>query len=55
VFASDFDITHKYHILAKTNMVREFGEYLPKSFQPLPKLKQTSRVIHQEPDFKNYE
>jgi hypothetical protein len=54
VLASDFDVNQNHHIMAKTNMIREFGEYLPKSFQPLPKLKPTSRVIHQEPDFKNY-
>jgi phage terminase large subunit-like protein len=29
ILAKDFDINHEYHILAKTNMIREFGEFLP--------------------------
>ena len=29
ILAKDFDVTHTHHILAKTNMVREFGEFLP--------------------------
>lgn len=38
------------HILAKTNMIWEFGEYLPKYVKPLPKkTKLDVRVAHQEP------
>jgi len=28
ILAKDFDIKHNYHILSKTNMIREFGEFL---------------------------
>ena len=56
ILAKDFDIEYKYHILAKKNMVWEFGDYLPddlkikksdkKSDKKLPK------IHHQEPIFK---
>lgn len=29
ILAKDFDVSAKHHILVKTNMVREFGDYLP--------------------------
>lgn len=29
ILASKFDVNTKYDILGKTNMVREFGEFLP--------------------------
>jgi hypothetical protein len=51
ILAKDFNINLRYHILAKTNMIREFGEFLPNelkishkktySINPLP--------VHQEP------
>ena len=51
VLAKDFDITKNYHILAKGNMVREFGEFLPEEL----KIKKVKRVfpkpIHEEPKF----
>lgn len=28
ILANDFDVNKKYHILVKTNMIREFREYL---------------------------
>lgn len=29
ILTKNFDVDKKYHVLAKTNMVREYGEYLP--------------------------
>mgnify|MGYP000361941095 CR=1 FL=1 len=54
ILASDFNITQTYHILAKTNMVREFGEFLPKDLQLHKKEKKkiTKTPTHQDPKFK---
>ena len=50
VLASGFDVSQKLHILAKTNMVWEFGGFLPdsikKPFEPKPII-----PTHQEPIF----
>ena len=53
VLAKDFDVNHSYHILAKTNMIREFGEFLPDYLKPNKPKKQKSdiRIIHQDPQF----
>lgn len=51
VLAKDFDIDHNYHILAKTNMIREFGEFLPNEIKPQKKAKQSVKPFHQEPKF----
>jgi hypothetical protein len=53
ILAKDFDMNHKYHILAKTNMVREFGEFLPDQLKPQKINKQSSNnpPVHQEPKF----
>lgn len=52
ILAKDFDVTHKHHILAKTNMIREFGEFLPKELKPQKKNKRTDiNPVHQEPIF----
>lgn len=47
ILAKDFDITKNYHILAKTNMVREFSEYLPEELKPKKKEKQNITPVHQ--------
>lgn len=55
MLAKDFDINHKYHTLAKTNMVREFGTFLPDHLKPK---KQSNKrlgnddLMHQDPVFK---
>jgi len=54
ILAKVFDINHEYHILAKINMVREFGEYLSDNLKPVKKVKSAIKVNHQEPDFSNY-
>ena len=52
ILAKKFDINYKYHILAKTNMVREFGEFLPDELKPKKKeKKQVKLLIHQNPVF----
>jgi len=52
ILAKDFDINTTYHILAKTNMVREFGEYLPSNLKLSKKQKLfTDDPVHQEPKF----
>lgn len=50
LLANDFDVSKNYQILAKTNMVWEFGAFLPphiERFDPKP-----IQVHHQEPKFK---
>ncbi|MEY2701431.1 MAG: hypothetical protein RLY43_51 [Bacteroidota bacterium] len=52
ILANDFDISYKYHILAKTNMVREFGEFLPETLKPVKKSRKTQKLpTHQKPNF----
>jgi hypothetical protein len=52
ILASNFDIEHHYHIMAITNMVREFGEFLPDELKPTKKKRILGDFIHQEPIFK---
>ena len=51
VLAKDFDINYNYHILSKTNFVREFGEFLPEDIKIKKIPKKTQKPIHQEPKF----
>ena len=51
ILASDFDVNQKYHPIAKTNMIREFGDFLSESFKPVKKVKVKINVVHQEPKF----
>ena len=52
ILAKDFDLETKHHILGKTNMVREFGEFLPDELKPKKKEKrQFTQPIHQDPRF----
>jgi len=53
ILADNFDINENYHILAKTNMIREFGEYLSDEFKPNKKKKETQSFVHQNPKFLN--
>ena len=52
ILAKGFDLKHRYCILAKTNMVWEFGDYLPDEFK-LPKKQAKSFVepMHEDPVF----
>jgi hypothetical protein len=53
ILAKDFDVNANHHILAKTNMVREFGEFLPDQIKPKRSNRQFSDKppVHQEPKF----
>jgi hypothetical protein len=51
VLAKDFDVNYNYHIMAKTNMVREFGEFLPVEIKPMKKTKMNINPVHQDPIF----
>jgi hypothetical protein len=53
ILAKDFDVNAKHHILAKTNMVREFGEFLPNQVKPQGSNRQffDKPPVHQEPKF----
>lgn len=52
ILAKDFDVAANYHILAKTNMIREFGEFLPDELKPKKKVKKKQPPpTHQDPEF----
>lgn len=52
ILAKDFDVEKTHHIMAKTNMVREFGDYLPEELKPKKKAKPfLPPPAHQEPIF----
>lgn len=51
ILAKSFDVNAKYHILAKINMIREFGEFLPDEIKPQKKIRQFQTPIHQDPQF----
>lgn len=52
ILASEFDVNSDHHVLAKTNMIREFGEYLPEELKPDSKpKKQLPPPYHQDPEF----
>jgi len=54
VLAADFDITATHPTIAKTNMIREFGDFLPNSIK-FPKAEykkaEPKPPVHQEPKF----
>ena len=52
VLAKDFDVNKKYPDIAKRNMVREFGEYLPGTRKLRKPPKPDIPPQHQEPIFK---
>ena len=51
ILAKDFNVEHNYHILAKTNMVNEFGDFLPVELKPKKHRKVQKKPVHQEPQF----
>lgn len=56
VLAKDFDPNKEYHILAKVNMIREFGEFLPDYLKPEKnKPKSDGSFVHHKPDFDNWD
>lgn len=44
-------IDRNTHMLAKVNMIREFGEYLPDYEPPVKKSKTNNNLHHEEPNF----
>jgi len=52
ILAKNFDLEYNYHRIAKTNMVREFGDYLPEELKiaKVSKPKQEPPV-HHDPEF----
>lgn len=52
ILAKNFDVNVNHHILAKINMIREFGEFLPEDLKPEKKTrKKYDNLIHQDPQF----
>lgn len=52
VFAYNFNLDSEYHVLAKTNMIREFGDFLPEHLKLKPKSKRlVIKPFHQQPIF----
>ena len=52
ILAKRFDPDALHHMLAKTNMVREFGDFLPDHLKPASKAKRPQPApVHQSPDF----
>lgn len=52
ILAKDFNINQNHHSLAKINMIREFGEFLPDDIKPEKKnRKKYDNLIHQNPQF----
>lgn len=53
-FGKEFDESKAIHILAKINMIREFGEFLPNYSKPIRKERTENSTSHQEPNFLNF-
>lgn len=52
ILAQNFDINANHHILAKCNMVWEFGDYLPANLKPPKKSRKLLNApVHQDPKF----
>lgn len=52
ILAKNFDVNAKHHIMAKVNMIREFGEFLPENLKPVKKNKVNNSIpFHQDPEF----
>jgi hypothetical protein len=51
ILAQNFNKRINYSVLTKTNMIREFGEYLSTEIKPKQRVKKTLKLVHQEPKF----
>ena len=52
ILTNGFNRVGDNHILVKTNIIREFGDYLPEHLKQKPKQKIVSvKPVHQEPVF----
>jgi len=54
VLAKDFDVSKNHHIMAKINMIREFGDFLPEDLKIKKQSQQLPTPIHQDPKFWNF-
>ena len=55
ILAADFDVNHNYNLVAKRNMIWEFGDFLPKgkgTDLKVKEIKEKIKLFHQEPKFK---
>jgi len=54
ILAEDFDVNTNYHVMGITNMVREFGEFLPDELNPKKKPNPKQKPpVHHDPKFFN--
>ena len=52
ILAKDFKLDYKYHVVGITNMIREFGEFLPDELKLLKKKpKEYPPPTHHDPIF----
>lgn len=51
ILAKDFDANLNHHIMAKINMIREFGEFLPEELNIKKIVKKSQTPVHQNPQF----
>ena len=51
ILAKDFDPNVSHHMLAKTNMVREFGEFLPDEMKIKKEKQKNQTPFHKNPQF----
>ncbi len=53
ILTCNFSVDEKYSELVKTNMIIEFGEYLPAKFNKIKTKTASPEPVHQEPDLNN--
>lgn len=53
ILAKDFDPEKSHHVLAKKNMIWEFGDFLPDESKPSKDKKVLPEIHHEEPVFDN--
>lgn len=52
ILGKNFNVNSIYHIMAKINMIREFGDFLSENLKPKKKNKVNNFIpFHQEPEF----
>lgn len=52
ILAKDFDVKYQHHRITRVNLIREFGEYLPKELKPQKQIKPKQQPpMHREPQF----
>lgn len=54
ILAKDFNVKENYHLITKINIIREFGDFLPKNMVIMKTSKILPKPCHAEPDFSNW-